>query len=101
MVSIVARYSILKGCHPSEKNFTFGHFPELAVESFNGIFGINQMYYRFRIFEISRQCCPVIMIGFIDFKPFMIESQKIALSYSPTYMPRTSFFPFISIPMTM
>jgi len=28
----------------------------------------------------------------------MIESQNLALSFSPTYIPRTSFFPFISIP---
>lgn len=32
------------------------------------------------------------------FSPFMIESQNLALSFSPTYIPRTSFFPFMSMP---
>ena len=40
----------------------FSHFPELAVESFNGICGINQPSYCLRIFEISGQGCPIIML---------------------------------------
>ena len=55
----------------------FSHFPELAVESFNGICGINQPSYCLRIFEISGQGCPVIIPGFIDFRvlgiPFILE----------------------------
>ena len=55
----------------------FSHFPELAVESFNGICGINQPSYCLRIFEISGQGCPVIIPGFIDFRvlgiPFIFE----------------------------
>ena len=48
-----------------QKNgLAFGHFPELTVESFNGIRGINQPSYSFWILEISRQDCPVIMPGF-------------------------------------
>ena len=46
----------------------FSHFPKLTVESFNGICGINQTSYSFWILEISGQCCPVIMPGFIDFR---------------------------------
>ena len=30
--------------------------------------------------------------------PFMMESQNLALSFSPTYIPSTSFFPFMSMP---
>ena len=55
----------------------FSHFPELAVESFNGICGINQPSYCLRIFEISGQGCSVIIPGFIDFRvlgiPFILE----------------------------
>ena len=81
VISIVARYSILKGRHPTEKCFTFGHFLELAVEFLNGICDINQTSDCFRIFEINRQCCPVIMPRFIDFKvlgiPFILKQFQI------------------------
>ena len=43
----------------------FSHFPKLTVD---GICGINQTSYSFWILEISGQCCPVIMPGFIDFR---------------------------------
>ena len=60
-----------------ENRFAFSHFPELTIESFNGICGVNQASYCLRIFEISGQGCPVIMPGFIDFWvlgiPFILE----------------------------
>ena len=60
-----------------ENRLAFGHFPELTIESFNGICGVNQPSYCLRIFEISGQGCPVIMPGFIDFWvlgiPFILE----------------------------
>ena len=51
-----------------KNRLAFGHFPKLAVESFNGICGINQPSYCLRIFEISGQGCSVIIPGFIDFR---------------------------------
>ena len=51
-----------------KNSFVFGDFPELTVESFNGIFGINQASYCLWIFEISGQGCPVIIPEFIDFR---------------------------------
>ena len=60
-----------------ENRFAFSHFPELTIESFNGICGVNQASYCLRIFEISGQGCPVIMPGFIDFRvlgiPFIFK----------------------------
>ena len=35
------------------------------------------------------------------FNPFRIESQNLALSFCPIYIPRTSFLPDISIPMAI
>lgn len=35
------------------------------------------------------------------FNPFMMESQNLALSFSPTYIPSTSFLPFRLIPRAM
>ena len=35
------------------------------------------------------------------FSPLRMDSQNFALSFWPTYMPSTSFLPFISIPMAM
>lgn len=42
-----------------ENRFAFSHFPELTIESFNGICGVNQASYCLRIFEISGQGCPL------------------------------------------
>ena len=40
-----------------KNRFAFGHFPELTVEAFNGICGVNQASYCLWIFEISGQGC--------------------------------------------
>lgn len=37
----------------------------------------------------------------INGEPISIESQYLALSFSPTYIPRTSFFPSIFMPIAM
>ena len=51
-----------------KNRFAFSHFPELTVEAFNGICGVNQASYCLWIFEISGQGCSVIIPGFIDFR---------------------------------
>ena len=42
---------------------------------------------------------PVKIFNF--FSPLSIESQYLALSFSPTYIPRTSFLPSIFMPIAM
>ena len=60
-----------------ENRFAFSHFPELTIESFNGICGVNQASYCLRIFEISGQGCPVIMPELCTFVFSNIHSKEI------------------------
>ena len=55
-----------------EHRFSFGNLPELAVESFDGISGINELPYLARILEIGRELRPAVSSGFRYFRIFFV-----------------------------
>ena len=55
-----------------EYGLGFRYFPQLTVETFNRICCVDKASDCFRIFEMGRQRCPVVMPGFIYLGIFAI-----------------------------